>query len=75
MITPFIKRAPTLESLRERATNGVSTWLFRLAGDRRFRGLDWSRASLVHPGTDPGVARSPGLAPRQSVSTTHGGSR
>jgi hypothetical protein len=35
-----------------------------LARDRRLRHLDWSRASLVYPRTDCGVARSPGLAPR-----------
>jgi hypothetical protein len=37
----------------------------RLAGDRRLSGLDWSRASLVYPRTQRGVARSPGVAPRQ----------
>lgn len=30
MIIPLVKRAPILESLRERATDGISTWLFRL---------------------------------------------
>jgi hypothetical protein len=30
MIIPFMKRAPAWESLRERATDGISTWLFRL---------------------------------------------
>ena len=131
-----IKRAPTLDSLREWVTEGISTWLFRLveagliparaghdgegpatagqlhryvrdvvtvnpvsrsplsavqihliefalecvdwarlAGDRRLRGLDFSRASLVHPRTDRGAALSPGLAPRQSMLITDGGSR
>jgi hypothetical protein len=112
VIIPFGERAPTLESLRERATDGLSTWLFRLvdaevvpagtghseqgpatagqlhrfvrdvvttnpvsrsslaavqvhliefalqcvdwdrlAGDRRLRGLDWDRASVVNPRT------------------------
>jgi hypothetical protein len=27
MIIPFIERAPTLESLREHATGGITTWL------------------------------------------------
>ena len=35
-----------------------------LARDRRLRHLDWSRASLVYPRTDRGVARLPGPAPR-----------
>ena len=35
-----------------------------LARDRRLRHLDWSRASLVYPRSDCGVARSPGPAPR-----------
>jgi hypothetical protein len=27
MIIPFIKRAPTLESLRQHATDGITAWL------------------------------------------------
>ena len=136
MILPFIKRAPTLETLRERATDGITPWLLRLveiglvparaghddgdtvaaeqihhfvrdvvavdpvsrsplsavqvhliefalecvdwarlARDRRFRGLDWSRTSLVYPRTDRGAARAPSITPRQFVSITDGGSR
>ena len=36
-----------------------------LARNRRLRHLDWSRASLIYPRSDCGVARSSGLAPRQ----------
>jgi hypothetical protein len=124
MLTKWFKSSQPLEALRERATDGIRTWLTgfapglvperpdpdaddpaaagwmrrfardvittnpvsrsplsavqiylielalecvdwpALARDRRLRHLDWSRASLVYPRTDRGVARLPGPAPR-----------